>query len=240
MERDNVPPGYLRTIRTLVLNEMHSRLDARAATAVWVRSALGDSDAKPDAVRSVVAHRFGGRAVTYDPSDPEANKLAVVAGYTVVHGGQLSGEEWENVRRAGALKPAGQVTPSSKPFSPDGLPLPLLPRSEWSASERTMVDLYKRLGPHLVETQIEEEITACKDVDWMACYGPGCPIILCRPKLGSAFFADGASERALALLIHELGHHYAGDHLSREYYDALTRLGARLALAVAKDPEILR
>ena len=31
------------------------------------------------------------------------------------------------------------------------------------------------------------------------------------------------------LLIHELGHHYCSNHLSSDYYDALTKLGAKLA-----------
>jgi hypothetical protein len=240
LDRDSVPPAYLRTIRTLVLNTMHAQLDYQAGTAVWVRSALGDSDATPDAVRSVIARRFGEKAVTFDPSDSEANKLAIVAGYTVVHGSQLSRDEWANVRRAGALQPAGQVTPSPKPFSPDGELLSLLAQGEWSDAERAIVELYKRLAPHLVDSDIEVEITDSKKAFWLACYGRGQPLILCRPKLGSEFFTDGPSESALDLLIHELGHHYCGDHLSDDYYRALTKLGARLALAVAKDPRLLR
>jgi hypothetical protein len=48
------------------------------------------------------------------------------------------------------------------------------------------------------------------------------------------------SERALDLLIHEFGHEDEGNHLSERYYDALTRLGARLALLVAADPSLIR
>jgi hypothetical protein len=32
-----------------------------------------------------------------------------------------------------------------------------------------------------------------------------------------------------SLIIHELGHHYSGDHLSAEYHDALCLLGSKLA-----------
>ena len=60
-----------------------------------------------------------------------------------------------------------------------------------------------------------------------------------RSRLGRRFFEGGASVEVLDLLIHELGHEYASDHLSRDYYDALTKIGARLALAVANEPDLL-
>jgi hypothetical protein len=41
-------------------------------------------------------------------------------------------------------------------------------------------------------------------------------------------------------LIHELGHEYCGNHLDADYYRALTDLGAKLSLAVADRPAILR
>ena len=40
-----------------------------------------------------------------------------------------------------------------------------------------------------------------------------------------------ALERVNDLLIHEYGHHYASDHLSSKYHDALTDLGAKLTRA---------
>ena len=42
-----------------------------------------------------------------DPSDPEANKLAVSQGYTVVHGGMMSSAAWQNAKTASAILPAG-------------------------------------------------------------------------------------------------------------------------------------
>jgi hypothetical protein len=55
------------------------------ANAPWVRDAATSPDADPEAMSSVVDLRFGPKAVSYDPSDPEANKLAVSQGFTVVH-----------------------------------------------------------------------------------------------------------------------------------------------------------
>lgn len=39
LSRDNVPPAYLRGIRTLVLNEMHHQLTIEDANSVWVQQA---------------------------------------------------------------------------------------------------------------------------------------------------------------------------------------------------------
>ena len=42
-DRNNVRPGFQRTVRTLVLNEMSDRLTADDANDVWVRQASSDS-----------------------------------------------------------------------------------------------------------------------------------------------------------------------------------------------------
>jgi hypothetical protein len=66
---------------------------------------------------------------------------AIRKGFTVVTGGSLSVAEWENVRRTGALKPAGQFTPNPKPFTDDPLakPLKIVPLTEWSLAEQAWV-----------------------------------------------------------------------------------------------------
>jgi hypothetical protein len=238
-DRDNVPPAFLRSLRTHVLNAVHDTMGRDEAKSVWVREALGTKDVSVEAVRSVVTHRFGKRSVTRDPSDPEANALAVTKGYTVVYGNQLSAAEWENVRRAGVLLPAGQVTPSPKPYREGGPPVPLLPRAEWSAAQARLVALYERLAPHMIGRPIEVRIVLAPNNKFQACFGPGSPLDLNHPHLGDRFFEAGCSPRTLDLLIHELGHEYESNHLSQGYYRALTKIGARLALAVAGDPTLL-
>ncbi len=239
-DRDNLPPAYLRALRTHVLNAVHNSMNPVEVTSVWVREALGTKDISVEAVRSVVTKRFGEKSVTYDPSDREANALAVTKGYTVVYGGQLSAGEWENVRRADVLLPAGKVTPSPKPYAEDGSPVQVLPRTEWSVAQRAVVALYERLAPHLIDRGIEVRIVVAPRNKFRACYGPRWPLDLNSPHLGRRFFESGCSNDVLDLLIHELGHEYESNHLSEGYYRALTRIGARLALAVARDPTLLR
>lgn len=236
-DRDNVPPSFLRTLRMYVLNAMHAKLTADDANAPWVRDAAGDERCADEAVRAVVTLRYGTKSVAYDPSDPEANKLAVSEGYTVIHGGHLSGPEWENVRRAGVLLPAGQVTPSPKPYGPDGDPLRYIARNQWSDAMRTTVEYIERVARVLIGTGIRVDIVDEKGWPFEATYGGG-HLVLNLGRLGHAWFEAGIGIPVNQLLIHELGHHYAMDHLSAAYHSALCTLGARLARAALEQPEL--
>src|SRR5262249_26162525 len=75
----------------------------------------GDARAQPEAVKSVIAKRFGERAVVATPNDPIANANAAAAGYTVIPGGALSADAWANVRKHDIVKPSSQVFPTPKP-----------------------------------------------------------------------------------------------------------------------------
>src|SRR5439155_11664728 len=90
------------------------------------------------AVRSFVRQKYGEKVVIADPSDREAEKIAVSEGYTVVHGGHEAGGTWQNIKRAEAILPAGQVTPSPKPYSddPDATPANLLPEERITPAMR--------------------------------------------------------------------------------------------------------
>src|SRR5262249_44441497 len=122
-DRNNVRPAYLRTVRILVLNEMHGRLTQDDANADWVRQASSDSACSDESIKSVLDLRFGEKRAAFDPNDPEANKRWVAEGGTLVYGPMLSGEEWATAKRAGAIQPAGQLRPTPKPYDDrDGKP----------------------------------------------------------------------------------------------------------------------
>jgi hypothetical protein len=238
LERDAVSPAFVRALRTAALNALHEQVTHSEAGSTWVREALGDSRISTDAVKSVIEARYGDKVVAFDPSDPEANKLAVTKGYRVIPGGSLSADEWANVKKAGAILPAGRVTPSPKPFSPDGKPLKLLSPERWSEQERRFVETTKRICKRL--TGVEPAVHIAVNIDWpfAATYGPGI-LHYNKGRLGAKWFEE-MGEKQISLIIHELGHHYSGDHLSEEYHDALTDLGARLTLAVIQDPSLLK
>jgi hypothetical protein len=145
----------------------------------------------------------------------------------------LSGDEWQNARRAQAILPAGQVTPSPKPFSPDGTPLKVISPEKWTPALSAIALYAEKLGQLLLDRPVS--VVIADDAGWpySAAYGGGARLTLNALALTrDAPFAG--SEELDALLLHEFAHEYCGDHLSSEYHRAICRLGAklkRLALA---------
>jgi hypothetical protein len=243
VDRDNVPPSYMALIRTVVVEATRERLTVEDANSTWVRDAIqqhGD-DLAVETVTRLADLRFGARRVAYDPSDPEANKLAVSAGYTVVYGNQMSRAEWDAARRANAILPAGQVTPSPKPYGPDGEPLNVVPREKWTAGMEAVVAYVQRIAPKLIGAPVSVRIA--NEMTWppVATYGNG-QLTLNVGRLGQKWFSERLENmvKINSLIIHELGHHYSGDHLSDKYHEALCLLGSKLAQLALDDPALFR
>jgi hypothetical protein len=228
MDRDNVPPSYLRKLRVLALNELHTRLNSEDCNSTWVRDALRDKNVSQDAVRSAVRARFGDKVASYDPNDPQANMEAVAQGYVLVHGKELSAPEWENVRIAGAIRPAGQVFPSPKAFEEQGAPLRKMKPEEWSSGMAQIVQYAKRLFAAWFGRDIEVIIANDRHWDKGGAYGPGEPLYINKARQPSDFFDKGITDDVVEFLIHEGGHENEGNHLSEEYHRELCRLGAKM------------
>lgn len=240
MDRDSVPPAYLAKVRALVLDAMSEQLAQEDTTSTWVKDAVqrfGD-ELKPETVKRLVDLRFGDKAVIFDPSDPEANRIAVASGYSVVHGSQLSRQEWEAVRSAQAMLPAGQVTPSPRPYEEGGKEQNVLDESKWTVAMRSVSELAQRLGKRLLGRDISVRIVS--DVTWRfaGTYGGG-QLTLNLGVLGHKWF-EGPLERVLDLLLHELAHEFESNHLSREYFAALTRLGGKMAVLALEEPGVFK
>jgi hypothetical protein len=115
LDRDNVTPAFLRSIYAALLNHTHERLSSDDAASPWAQEAAGDARATREAVQSVIAKRFGERAVIATPGDPIANATAEAAGFTVVPGGALSANAWANVKKHETLIPSSRVFPTALP-----------------------------------------------------------------------------------------------------------------------------
>ncbi len=239
MQRDNVNPAYLRDVRVTVLNAMHDQLEQDEAASAWVRDAIEDEKIAPEAVKSFMDKAFGEKRVAYDPSDPEANNRAVAAGYVVVHGRNLSGAAWENVRAVNAILPAGQVTPSPKPYGPDGTPLVLLPDSKLTSEMKLVREYAQFLAQRLMGVSLKVDFT--NDSKWfaLATYGKACPLRLNIGRLGKAWF-NTIGEQTDDLFLHEFAHEYELNHLSSNYYDSITKLAAKLVQLALNEPEAFR
>ena len=135
LDRDNVPPAYLRKLRVLVLNELYERIDVEDSNSVWVQEATASPDIVKSAFETVIDQRFGKDAVSYDPSDPEANAQAINAGASVIHGRSLSADQWKNSRRFQTVTPAGRSGfATAKPYSsdPNAPSVRTLSHDEWT------------------------------------------------------------------------------------------------------------
>jgi hypothetical protein len=201
-------------------------LDRDDVTEAWVKTAVGDERADHSAVRDITVKRFGEKTVAYDPSDPQANAEATLKGYTVIHGGMLSGGEWANVKAAGLILPAGQVTPSNSTLetSPDGVP-PIDP-DKWTPG---MAGRGLRRGGWRRNCSVSTSRSASiayRRRSWRRTVARSLKFNLQR--LGHAWFNTPDQVKVDALLIHEFAHHRVSDHLSEAFHDECCRLGAKL------------
>ena len=240
LDKDNVTPGYLRKLRSAVLNATADLIDSEQSGHNWVSDALTDPNVEPEAIGEVMTQRYGTKRVTYDPSDPEANKIATSQGYAVVHGGAFDSSAWANIKAADAIRPAGKVTPSPKTgLSEDGTgrPLKTVSRDDWTEGMDFVYRMTQRIAAVVLPQDTILRMTVANDAGMTcgACYGQS-EITFNLFRLGHVFFDNAMIEPvdAVDLIIHELGHHACSDHLSRDYYKALTRIGAKLALVEPK------
>jgi len=241
-QRNNVKPAYLRTIRTLVLNAMHDRLDGDDGTADWVRQASSDPNCSPDAIKKVLNLRFGDRFCAFDPNDKEAGKNFVAQGGQLVYGPMLSPEEWRNAKKANAIQPAGKICPTPKPFSqddPDAKEVTVIPQDQWTPGMMNVARYSVFLGRELMDVTMSVSFVTTPRC-FLAAYGRGGNLIFNVYRLGHTWFEVGVNEEVDRLLLHEAAHEYSSDHLSEEYHDALCRLGAKLKTLAMEKPDELR
>lgn len=232
MDRDNVTPSYARSLHVHVMNAAYAILPMDEFTSSWAKAALGDDRILPDAVTASVKARYGDKVVAFDPSDPEANRLAVAQGYTLIHGGTLSKGEWSRVKDAGAILPAGKVTPSPKvEFEQGGGESAYLSVGDWTPGMAKMAKHSQEFAVYAGLGRIAVNFVNKFGASYLAACGP-LGLIYNIGTLGKAFFEE-IGERQDALLLHELGHIRVngaeGGHLDAHYPDEIARLGARLA-----------
>lgn len=238
-QRDNVPPAWKRTLITHVLNAVADDVRGEeAASATWVTSALGHKAVSDKAVKRIVKERFGDNVASYDVSDREANNQVIMNGGTVLTGGALPGDVWANVKRANAVKPAGQIAPTPKPFSsdPDATPVKLLDPEKLSVVEARTLRDFTRWAKQI--TGRVYKVRFANDAEWRfggahSNKGPGTGgsiIINLAGRRMTRLTAD-----VLSTFVHEVAHHYESSHLSHEYIRALADVGAEVALIMQRE-----
>lgn len=231
LERDNVTPAYLQAIRVAVLNEMSEHLTQAEASSTWVRQAAGDTRINAPTFNNLMDLRFGSKRVTYDPSDTEANLIAASKGYVVIGAASLTSDEWQNVRRFESSLPAGRVTPSPKPFSPDGKPLRLLEADQMTADHKRFESFAQMLAREILNRSLT--VIFADDPGWSfaGCYRSNVLTVNVAAK-GPTWFkgnAAGLLQQWIPFLVHEFAHDRVSGHLSEDYHRECCRLAGTLA-----------
>ena len=164
-----------------------------------------------------------------------AKKLAVSQRYTVVHGSMMSAGAWKNAKSAGAIQPAGQVTPGPNTWTGEGNPnatafTDWIPESKWTDGMRQIAGFARRMAETVLSRAITVKFCATAHHLGGASYGPSGELVFNKLRLGARWFEQGVTEDVVRLLIHEFGHEDSPDHLSAQYHEALCRIGARMFL----------
>lgn len=230
LERDNVTPSYLRDIRTAVLNHMHDKLDVEALRGAWALDAMESYDVRKEALEAGITARFGDNRVGADPTDHEAENRLKAEGKTIVAGGSLPGGVWDRVKQHGLIKPAGQVSPTPKPYSEDGKNLNIVDVKTLPDVMQSGVLRYRAVCRVLLGRDIT--VLCAKDPHWPfgAVWHRGQDLLVINvSKLDADHFESPTSIYSLAL--HEIAHEFESNHLAEAYHEALCTLGGKLAVA---------
>jgi hypothetical protein len=232
IDRESVSASFLKDVRLAVLEKMADSIVVEDATAPWVRDATSSGECPAQLTEQVLSLRFGERRVAYDPSDTEANARAAERGYTVVHGGSMSAEEWSNARKAGAIQPAGQLFPTHTGTAPAEQ---VKPTDEMLRIARFIGDA----SPMLIGRKVSALFISSPGASTMADYSREAGLVRFNvARLPEYWFHCFPDAPQLDLIIHELAHEREPNHRDGKYHDELSRLGAEMAVLALKNPEL--
>lgn len=225
VDRDNVPPSFASRVLVEVLNQTASSLTEEEAKENWVTT--GASDPRCKVIKTVMDKRFGEDRYSYNPNDPESNKIAISKGSMVIHGSVLPTGMWGNAKRDGAIAPP---PPSPKAhFSQFGRPP--IERDKWTDGMREFEEFAIRFARIVIGKSVTVSFYSDSD-HWKACYGEN-GLCVAKKNCGGNRFFDGGAEvhhrEWVELLIHEFSHDTVEDHLSSDFHEECCRIGATYA-----------
>lgn len=246
MDRDNVTPAYLKLLRREVLNHTAHLIPDDKINCTGVIN--GIAGAEKEVVNAVLDKLVGVNRFIQDPSDPEAENRLKGKGGVQMPGRMFPKDVWATIREVGAAKPAGVISPSPKPYSDD----PNAPVAKrWPQEKVTeAMERYKAFVELAADLVLGLTIVDWQWIDstnsFFMCCGPmkgtsGTSISyhVNVPALSTTWFdrCPMSCPEMVDLTIHELGHYDGAAHLTDQYYDNLTKIGGKLAVAILNDVE---
>ena len=222
VDRDTVPTSYLKVLYAEVLNCTFEDLKPEDASEVWVRQATSSNKVSNEAVRTVIRNRYGNKVVVATPGDLNSIDEAISQGFKVIHGRELSKDEWKNVKKAEAVKSSSELFPTEYTDATHVEPTPeMLKYAEFA----------KKVARRIMNIDIEVDFIEGDGV--AAQYGNR--ILTLNVKVAPRSFFESLSTPLLDLTIHELAHE-EGNHTEHNYHAACTKIGAKLAMIALDDP----
>lgn len=225
IDRDTVPTSYLKALFAEVLNATYRDVESENSSEVWVRQAMGDKRITSEAVKEIVNKRYGEKVVVANPFDPISIDDALSNGFNVVHGQEMSKEEWENIRKAEAIPSSTDLFGKGIGTSTSYVPTETM--------EKVAV-LAKKIAKRLLGIDIDVEFYTSPDIIQNASFGNN-RLSFNVTKLGKRFFEVPVSEKTLDLICHELGH-YAGNHTEESYHKCITKMAGQLVIIALTEP----
>lgn len=241
-DRDNVTPAFLRELKRAVADRMAGQIGQDDA-AGWCNDVLADEKASPQACNAIVRGRFGDKAAIFDPTDQEANvNWQTEHDGTLVHGRNLTKDQWANVKRHGLLDPAGVLAPSAKPytFGLEGTPPEYLEEADLTPGMIRVREHASEVASAIGVRYLDVRFALSMNTGVVACYrrlGPSSgELHFNMLVLGEDWFAKGVTAAVDELVIHELAHHFVGSHTHPEpseripgghFYDACCHVAAK-------------
>ena len=231
MDRDMVSQAYLKDLFAEILNNTFDALTKENASNTWVRIGMSDDRVSGDAVKQVIKQRYGDKPLTYTVGDSISNDDAIANGHRLVHGAEMSKEEWENIRKHNALNSTTEVFGRGNCDYWDYEITDEMAMVSKLAKKIARFTLnIENLKVNFIECDTRNTPSATYGIDGLTFY---------VSNLGEDWFSDPLKENVINLIIHELGH-YGGHHTEVGYHKTLTKVGAKLMLKALNDPSFFK
>lgn len=228
IDRETVPQAYLQDVFAITLNITHEEVED--PSGIWVREGAKDKLVSPDAVKTILTKRYGEKWCSANPQDQVANDDAVAHGYRVIHGSEMSKEEWKNVKEFGLSKSSTEL------FGKGGdKPHTII---EPDDAQKCFGDYAKAIAKECLGLDITVMFHSDPNTTAVASFGNG-KLFVNVSKLTNGFFENTVSEQTTDLIIHELAHS-KGMHTEMEYHRCLTKLGSRLTMKALEEPDFFK
>ncbi len=228
-DRETVSQAFLKELYAGVINNTANAIKSEDASENWVRTGCSDSKIQKEALATIIEKRFGENAVIVNPRDSVANDEAIIGGYRLLHGAELTKGEWDNVKRDNLLPTTSSIFPSAGTNA-------VVPNE----AQEKVAALTKKVGKELLGILVNVLfINPEAPSSNLASFDPKGNVLTYNiAAMGEDLFKAPLKEELLSIIIHELAHS-KGLHAEKAYINCITDIGAKLAFIVKADTHFL-